>query len=178
MFVGCFQNQTRSVSSTIIKTEKFDLDEAAKILQKTESCIIELIKARGGTKPELEERFKAVYGEEYREVLKLFFDDYYNEKEELSLIEDFNFFPTIYHVGIEISEAYIERYYDEETGELISEYLCIEEEFVGDKDKYVHLKDFSKGNWYTKDADGSWRFHRFSGNVNIGDGGAYYLEFK
>ena len=176
---GCYYYETRPVDNTITETEKFDLEEADKILRETESVIIELIKAKGGNKTELEKKFKEIYGEEYKEVLKLFFDGYYyTDQEQLKLIENFNFFPTIYHKGIEISAAYIEKRYDKETGELLSEYLCIEEKFVGDTEKYIHLKDFSKGNWYAMNSDGSWKFDHFSGNVNIGDGGAYYLEFK
>lgn len=176
--VGCYQTPAR-YKTDIIETSAFDLDEATNILKETESVIVDLITAKGGSRTDLQSKFKAVYGEESEEVLKLFFADYRNSGEkDLRLLEDFNFFPTIYHEGIEITDAYIEKRYDRDTGKLFSEYLCIEEKFVGDIEKYVHLKKFSKENYFEEDTDGNWRFHHFSGDVNISNGGAYYLDFK
>jgi len=169
-----------------IKEERidFDIKTAIEMVEKKEKIIIDLAlreKVSIMDYEELEKTFTEEFGNYAKEILSMFFVNTMDSKPEsesesgMYRIQD-TFYPTVFHKGINVTNAVIDKsYYENEFFNQTR--LSIKEEYVGDDEK---LKDWKREYIFTPNEDGEWEIHGFSGVMNF-LGEEYkmnYLEFK
>lgn len=149
------------------ETAVFDLDTAKSMIADMEQYVIDLSDRSRITREELDALtagMEAVYGEHARDVAATFFDVAEMEDDtvsELSLLPQ-NCYPTIYHQGVEITDAYTasNEYDDPFFNET---YLHVREDYTGDDPLF---KDFYREYVFKADENKKWVFSGFGGTVN------------
>lgn len=205
LLAGCSKRAGDDLQPGIIEIEDFAFDESASFLRELESGVlyINYTAKQPYDYGKLLELLQNTYGNSYRMVWSVLFDKFPSEGAAPRYVSEGQFFPTIYHEGIEIANAYIETValpvltaQDEaepgetaEPGEApeskpaepaetqIREYLVIVEHYTGEDPL---LQGFSRANRFKHGDDGSWVFDSFYGNVNVGGDGINqtYLPLK
>lgn len=199
---GCSGSGQDGVSETVI--EKVTLEEAATVLRELENSVLYV--NYSAVQPydydKLLELLKNTYGSNYRAVWSVLFDKYPSESgNPPRYVSEGQFFPTIWHEGIEITDAYIEKTVlpaPEESSEAesaapegeeaeiaetepaapeIRKYLVVVEGYTGEDPL---LTDFSRTNRFVRGENGAWVFDSFQGNINVGGEGLNqtYLPLK
>ncbi|RUT43973.1 hypothetical protein EJP82_18750 [Paenibacillus anaericanus] len=160
----------------------FDIKTAIQMVEKKEKIIIDLAlreKVSITEYEELEKSFDEEFGKYSKDILSIFFlntmESVPESESGMYVIQD-TFYPTVFHEGITVTNAVIDKsYYENEFFNVTS--LRIMEEYVGDDEK---LKDWKREYIFTPNEDGEWEVHGFSGVMNfLGEEYSMnYLELK
>lgn len=152
-----------------IKEEKIDFDMAiaTEMIKKKEEIIIELSAKETISLKEYKE-YEQVFLEEFGQyadvMLEMFiiFDSEKKTEADSFMIQD-TFYPTLFHEGITVTDAFIEKTYYE--NEFFNEtYLTIKQEYTGDDPK---LQDWAREYIFTENDDGDWEIYGFAGEMNF-----------
>jgi hypothetical protein len=126
---------------------------------------------------ELEKSFTEEFGDQADIILSILFTHNMDADPESDMyVQKNTLYPTVFHKGITITSAVINKsYYENEFSNQTR--LSIKEEYDGDDEK---LKDWQREYIFTPNDNGKWKFNGFSGVVNLlgEDYNMNYLELK
>ncbi|NIK76677.1 hypothetical protein FHS15_001802 [Paenibacillus castaneae] len=175
-------NSSQQVKPIKEESIDFDIKTAIEMVQKKEKLIIDLALKENVSimdYEELEKSFTNEFGNYAKDILSIFFLNTMESKPESDsgmYIKQDTFYPTVFHEGINVTNAVIDKtYYENEF--LNQTRLSIKEEYIGDDEK---LKDWNREYIFTPNEAGEWELHGFSGVLNF-VGVEYkmnYLELK
>lgn len=158
----------------------FDINTAFEMVEKKEKMIIDLAlreKVSILEYKELEQSFTEEFGVHAKEILSiLFINNMDSDPESDMYVQQNTLYPTVFHKGITITNAVINKSYFE--NEFFNQTrLSIREEYVGDDEK---LKDWNREYIFTPNNNGEWELDGFSGVMNfLGDDyNMNYLKLK
>ncbi|WP_026673566.1 hypothetical protein [Alkalihalobacterium bogoriense] len=174
---GCNSSEIKPIKEE--KTD-FDMAIATEMIKKKEELIIELSAKKTISLKEYKEYeqvFSKEFGREAQEIIRIFIslESEKNANGDFYYIED-TFYPTVFHEGITVTDAFIEKTYYE--NEFFNEtYLTIKQEYTGYDPK---LQDWVREYIFTENDDGNWEIYGFAGEMNfVGeDNNMNYLDRK
>lgn len=179
ILVACSENS----APPTVTTEPYGRVAALALVEELERPVLELASKSSITREELELykiKFKDRYEFYGQEVLSMHFDT--AELDDPAIdplpVRQHHFYPTYFHEGMVMTEAYVEkRTYEEGRRWLDNEELRITLAFQGE-DRL--MEDFERMYRFTRNTDGAWAFEGFSGTVNFGGKSfhPHYLEIK
>ncbi|MGI5895346.1 MAG: hypothetical protein ACOX6U_00175 [Oscillospiraceae bacterium] len=130
-------------------------EEAASLMQETEQCIVDLLYGQQ-SEEEITAAFGAVYGNFAQSLWKTFADvGRFPAEGGYEPTQDGWFYPTIFHQGIVVADAYV-------TDTPSGEELTVVERYEGEDPL---LQDFERITIFEQTADGGWVFNSFGGPV-------------
>lgn len=182
LFILSACNSSQQLKPIKEESIDFDINTAIKMVEKKEKLIIDLALKENVSimdYEELEKSFTNEFGNYAKDILSMFFLNSMDSKPESDsgmYIKQDTFYPTVFHKGINVTKAVIDKtYYENEF--LNQTRLSIKEEYIGDDEK---LKDWNREYIFTPNAAGEWELQGFSGVLNF-LGEEYkmnYLELK
>lgn len=174
---GC--NTNKEINAVKQESIDFDIDTAIEMIKEKEELIIQLSTMETVSSNEYDELEK-VFTEEFGEHAQMFLEMFIivgseTETESGSYLVQETFYPTIFHKGILITDAVINKsYYENEA--LNETYLTITQEYTGE---IIELEDWKREYIFTENDGGEWEIHSFSGEMNfVGEEySMHYLDF-
>lgn len=167
---GCNKQAQENNLTPVITTTEFDITLATEIVKQIEQPLLDLSFKSSVSRAELGEIQKhSDFLQKTESIMRLGFIDGADwndtDKQELDLIKE-NFFPTVFHKDIEVTNAYIETViYNEEYSYFNSETLYIEEQYMGN----VEIMDsFLRKYHLSNNANDEWIVIDMSGRSNYG----------
>lgn len=162
------------------ETIDFDINTAIDMVEQKEKMILDLAfreKLSIIEYEELEESLTEEFGNYANDILSIFLiNNLDSEPESDRYVQQNTLYPTVFHEGIIITDAVINKiYYENEFFNITR--LSIKEEYVGDNEE---LKDWNREYIFTPNENGEWELIGFSGVMNfLGDDyNMNYLKLK
>ncbi|WP_223869298.1 hypothetical protein [Paenibacillus sabuli] len=112
---------------------------------------------------ELEKTLTQAFGSHSRDILSIFIIHNMDEQAGSDRAVQTTLYPTVFHQGITITRAVVEKR-DFENAFFNETRLIITEEYVGDDEK---LKDWTRDYIFTPNQNGDWELSGFSGVMNF-----------
>ena len=163
MFSGC--NSSEQIKPIKSETIDFDIGTAIEMVKKKEKLILDVALRESLSTIDYDQAEKALteeFGDRGKEILSMFIISDMDSVSDTYVMSD-TFYPTVFHEGITITQAVIDKvYYEYESLNMTR--LSIKEEYSGE-DK--NLKGWNREYIFDQNEEGEWEFHGFSGTLNF-----------
>ena len=178
---ACKASNTNQIRPQLVETSDFDIETAIEMVKEKEQLILDL-SLRESISKEEHDRFLQLFTDEFGsrgDIMSIFLmNDMDNANPQTYKINKNTFYPTLFHKGIEVTEAKVRKtIYAEEYAFFNETRLDIQVRYSGEDE---HLKSWHKTYSFLLDASGDWSFNGFGGTLNFmgQEYSMHYLELE